>query len=427
MSEITFKTITFNKENFLNVINPDTMVAETQGFISYNTGIYGSKTDNAFPNFCIDLYTNSASAHQNLVNLKASLILGNNLQAEDQNLQSEVEPFLAKRNKSGLNLKGSYKMWCKDFALFNACVAQVVFNREGQIAEVYHVPTQNFRLGTANKYGQIEYGYLSNNWGVINNSRVSKNANKDHVKIRMFDPTNWKKHPVQLMYIRDYSYDLYAVPSYSAAINWLLISREISEFHKNNIRSNFFLSGLLTQKKGGMSDEQLEENAQAIEKFYAGGKGRKVLLAYVDDLVNDAPKFETFTGQEQDKVFDILNQQAFQEIVTAHNAYDILAGVSGKGQDLGGDANKLITAVASFSSLVTDCYKQVILDNLNRIMEVNQLPALTSYTDLPKVTLPQQQAQDTTVSERRAILFGLPELTSTGQNSANNNNQINAG
>jgi hypothetical protein len=171
-SNITFKTITVNKENFLRVLNPDTQVVESGGYIAYHSGIYGNKTDNAFPDLCIDLYVNGASAHQNLINLKSGLILGNNLQAEDDDQASQVDPFIAKRNKAGDNLKATYGKLSTDMALFNACVMQVVFNRDGQVAEVYHIPAQDFRLGSPNKYGQIEYGYISKNWSIISNSRA---------------------------------------------------------------------------------------------------------------------------------------------------------------------------------------------------------------------------------------------------------------
>jgi hypothetical protein len=417
---ITFKTININKQDFLNVINPDQIYPETQGYLSFNTGIYGTKIDNAMPDFCIDLYQNAAGAHQNLVNLKANLILGNNLQAEDDADEAEVNQWIAKRNKAGDNLKVVYGKASKDMALFNAAVLQVVYNREGQIAEVYHVPCQNFRLGKPNKYGQIEYGFLSPNWGMINNSKQSKGV-KDYVKIRMFDPSNWKKHPVQLMYLKDYSYGYYAMPAYSAAINWLLVSREISDFHKNNIRSNFFLSGMLTQKKGGMTDEQIEENAQAIEQFYKGGVGRKVLLSYVEDMVNDKPTFERFSPDDQDKLFDVLSQQAFQQIVTAHNAYSILAGVDSKGSDLGGDSNKLNVCLQAFNYLVCEGMKTILIDGLNRIQEINDAPALMCITEPLKITLPVAQPEDLTVNERRAMLYGLPEIDNSSNDVAPTN------
>lgn len=420
-SKIVLKTVTINKENFLRVINPDTQIQETSGYLAFHAGIYGNKTDNGFFDLCIDLYTNGAGAHQNLVNLKANLVLGNNLQAESDTDEIVVNQFLSRRNKAQENPKVVYARLAKDFALFNGAVMQVVFNREGKVAEVYHIPMQNFRLGKCNKYGQHEFGYISQSWAIIQNSRISKGA-KDFVKIKLFDPTDYQKHPVQLMYLKDYSYTPYAIPAYTSAINWILVSREISDFHLNNIRSNFFLSGMLTQKRGGMTDVEIEENSESIEQFYKGGAtGRKVLLAYCDDMVNDAPKFEKFSGDDQDKLFDILSQQAFQQIVTAHQSYSILAGLDSKGADLGGDSNKLVTTLAAFNYLVCEGYKQILIDGFNRIMEINELPSLIVITEPPKIAIPTQQPEDLTVNERREILFGLPPLDDSANNAAPTN------
>lgn len=417
-NSVTLKTITINKENFLKVINPD-QVSDVNGILTYNTGIYGTKTDNAFPDLLIDLYSNAAGCHQNLINLKSGLILGNNLQAEDDKKSELLNPFLKKRNKAGDNPKTVYAKACKDMAIANAAVLQVVFTRTGKVAEIYHVPFQDFRLGNPNKYGQIDFGYIGKNWAKIQNSKSS--GKNDYVKIKMFDPTQYEKYPVQLMYIKDYSYGYYAVPAYTAAINWILISREISDFHLNNIRTNFFLSGMLTQKKGGMTDEQINANADAIEDLYKGGKGRKILLNYVEDLVNDKPIYDQFQADGQDKIFELLSQQAFQEIVTAHNAYSILAGLDAKGSDLGGDANKLNTSLQAFNYLVCENMKTLLVDGFNRIFEINQLPTVQVITEPLKIAQPIAQPTDLTESERRAMLYGLPPKDNSINNVAPTN------
>lgn len=420
-SKITFKTITLDTQKFLNVINPDTQIKSADGILSFNTGIYGSKVDNAMPDFIIDIFENGSPIHQNLVNLKTNLILGNNLQAEDDIKSALLDPFLKKRNKSEDNLKTVYGKCAKDFALFNACVLQVIYNREGNIAEVYHIPTQDFRLGIPNKYGKIEFGFISKNWGYISNSIEQRR--KESVKLRMWDPAQWEKYPTQLLYLKDYSYKYYAVPSYNAGINWILVAREISEFHKNNIHTNFFLAGLLTQLKGSMSDEQIEENANEIEGFYSGSKGRKVLLSYVDDMANK-PVFDQFSGGEQDKLFDVLGQQCYQNIISAHNASPIIVGIDSRGADLGGDSNKMFVAISAFEQLVTSPMKQIIVDGFNRIIvDVNGLPAANVTTEPLKLTPPQAQPDDLSHNERRAWLYGLPE-DDTSSNTVDNPNQI---
>jgi hypothetical protein len=345
------------------------------------------------------------------------MILGNNLQAEDTTQETSLNPFLMKRNKSGDNLKTVYGKCSKDFSLFNGCVFQVIFNRNGQVAEVYHLPLQDFRLGNPNKYGQIEWGYVSKTWGYITNSVEPRP--QDFVKIRMFDPSLWKKYPTQLMFVKDYSYSHYPIPSYMSSLNYIMLDREISNFHINNVRSNFFLSLLLTQVKGGMSDEQIDENAQNIEKFYSGTAGRKVLLSYVDDIAN-APKVDQISGTEQDKLFSVLSDQCSQAIITAHGCYAALVGID-KSNNLGGDADRLHTSLMTFTELVTNPMKQIVLDGINRILAINSLPAVTAITDPLKLTQAIQQPTDLTEAERRNMIFGLPPKDNSSNNSNNSN------
>lgn len=417
--KIKFKSINLKSERFLRVINPDQESESTDGILYWNTGVYGSKNDNAYPDFLIDLYTNGASVHQNLVNLKSNLIIGNNLQAEVYDQRDILNPFLKKRNKSEDNLKTVYQKCAKDMALFNGAVIQVIYNYEGKIAEVYHIPLQDFRLAAPNKFGKSEFGYISKSWGYISNS--IKSNKKQYVKLRLWDPANWEKYPTQLLFMRDYGYSYYPVPAYNAGINYIILSREISDFHVHNVRSNFFLSGLLTQLKGSMSDEQIEEASNEIEQFYSGVKGRKVLLAFVDDMANK-PIFESITGAEQDKLFDVLSQQVYQNIITAHNASPLLVGVDSKGSDLGGSANKMNVAVLSFAQLVTEPMKQILLDGFNRILsDVNELPSVICVTENLKTEQPIPSPDDLTRNERRAYLYGLSEIDDS-VNQVNNPN-----
>lgn len=419
MSEkLTFRAVDIKPENFLRVINPDTQFKSYENIITYNTGLYGSKYDNAYPDLLIDLYENGSAVHQNLVETKSNLILGNNLQAENDTESANIDPFIRKRNKSGDNLQNVYAKAAKDYALFDAAVLQVVFNREGKVAEVYHVPTKNFRLGLPNKYNQILWGFLCQRWGDITNSIEARR--RDSVKIHMWDPDNWQKYPTQLLYIKGYGFNYYSVPTYNSSIPWIMLDREISDFHLNNVRSNFFLSMMITQIKGGMSDEQIAENAKELEDFYSGSKGRKVLLSYVDDM-NDKPVIDNISGSELDKVFDILGQQAFQHVITAHRAFPILGGFEGTSTDLNGDSNKLTVALSAFNQMVCQPMKDVLIDGFNRILEWNELPAVTSITSDLKLAQPVPQPDDLTRNERRAMLYGLPEIDDSVNNVDNPN------
>lgn len=395
------------KHNFYEEINPNQFQVNKQGIITWNTGIYGEDNDNAMPQFLADLFENGSAIHQNLVNLRANLLRGNNLQVMEDYDEEEtmrLNNFIARRNKIGDNLKAVYSKVCQDAALFNGAVMQIIYDKEGNIAETYHVPVQNFRLGKPDEYDRIEFGYISTNFA---KTKGKFNIRKDAVKLRMFNPNEWRLFPVQLMYIKPYSYSYYSTPIWTSAIKAILLEKEIFDFQLNNIRSNMFLSGMLTQKKGGMTDEEIEQNAGMIENLYKGKDGRKILLSYVEDLVNDKPVFEKFAQDSQDKLFEVLLDNAKQQIITANAAYPILAGLDVAGSDLGGSSNRLAVAAAAYYSLVVQPLKQVILGYLNQIADVNKFAYMDVITEPLKLTLPEPQPDDLTENERRAMIYDL--------------------
>jgi len=402
-------------EKFFAMKNPN-IVVEDKGILTFNTGIWGSSTDNGMPQFMCDLL-NYSSTHANMINLKTSLITGANIEVEDSALPNtqELEAFIKRRNRSGDNLKSIWTKAASDMALYEAACLQVIFDRNGRIAEVYHVPTEDCRLGTANQYGQIEYAYISKNWAQISNKSYKKvQVQNSAVQVRMFEPQVWKEYPVQLLYIKKYSQGMYyAVPKYLSATNWILVDNEISNFHLSNIRNSFFLSGMLTQQ-GSPDDKEMQAFIEKFNELYMGvgapnKKFNSMMFSWVDDMTTQKPEFTAFQGEKNDQLFATLMEKAQYAIIAGHNGYSGLI-MDSKGSDLGGDANKLYTQIATFMQYVTEPLKDILLGGFDRILQVNQLPAITCISNPPKITQPQANVEDLTQDERRDIVYGLPPM-----------------
>ena len=402
-------------EKFFAMKNPN-MVSEDKGILTYNTGIWGSSIDNGMPQFLSDLLTYS-STHANMINLKTSLITGDNLEIEDSTLENtqELETFIKRRNKSGDNLKSVWGKAASDMGLYEAACLQVLFDRNGKIAEVYHIPTEDVRLGTSNQYGQIEYCYVSKNWANISNKNYKKSTVKNSaVQVRMFEPELWKKHPVQMLYIKKYTQgSAYAIPKYISAINWILIQNEISNFHLSNIRNSFFLSGMLTQT-GNPDDKEMAEFVNKFNELYMGvgapnKKFNSMIFNWVDDLNNQKPEFTPFQGEKNDELFNTLIDKSDVAIIAGHGGYTGLI-MDSKGADISGDSNKLYQQLAAFQQYVTEPMKDILLGGFDRILQVNQLPAVTVITNSPAITQPQALVTDLDVNERRNLIYNLPPM-----------------
>ena len=392
--------------------NPN-MVVKYKDFLAFNTGIFGSSTDNAMPQFLIDLQSYS-SIHQNFIDLKKSLILGKNLSAANESDEETVNTLIKKRNKIGDNLKAIYDKCSTDYSIFEGAYLQVIFDRNGKIADIYHVPYQDVRIGDPDNMGNINYFYVSKKWGRISN-RLYKRATVSNsaIQIPAFDPSKYKEEPVQMIFMRKYSpATYYPIPSYISAINWILIDYEIANFHLNNIRNNFFLAGMLTQV-GDPTDEEKQKFIEQFSDMYKGtgsiDKSKNtVVFSWVDDK-EQKPEFTSFQSEKNDELFKDLITKSRESIIASHKGYEGLIFES-KGSDLGGDANKLNTQIAAYKELVTEPMKEILLGGFNLITELNGLPELDVVTPPLKLNNPQPQPDDLTRDERREIIYGLPPI-----------------
>ncbi len=402
------------KESFMVAINPN-IITENKGILYYNTGIWGSSTDNAMPQFLAQLVNSSSSLHSNLCNLKFSQIQGNNLELADNNMPNAQEQaaFIAKRNRSGDNLKSVWSKCARDWSIFEAATIQVIFNREGRISEIYHVPVDSVRMSAPNNYNQIDWYYVSQYWADISNMRYKKKtAANSAVRVRAFSPQDYKEYPVQMLYISRYNpTTYYSVVSYASSIGWILLDNYIANFNLDNIKSNYFIPGMLTMQ-GNPTAEEMLAFINDFKALYQQGTGspsetkEKLIFSWVDDVKNQAPQFTPFQSKEYD--FTKLLEKVESRIISGHNAFPEICGLSTKTADLGGQGNALFVGLQAFTQLVTEPMKQTLLDGFNYVLDVNGFENnLTCVTDIIRTTQPEPQPDDLTLEERRKLIYNL--------------------
>jgi hypothetical protein len=414
------KSVNFGEQHkFLRLVNPN-IITENRNVLWFNSGIFGNSQDNAMPEFLMDLVNSSSSIHSNLCNLKYTQMLGQNLDINDSTdvNAKQLTDFIAKRNKSGDNLKGVYAKCVKDFSIFEACPLQILFDRNGKVAEVYHVPTENVRMEVPNQYGQVENYYVSRFWADISNVRYKKRTpSNSAVKVHAFAPEMYKEYPVQMLYVSAYNpTTFYSIPMYTSAINWILIDNMVSNFHIKNLKTNYFIAGMLTQQ-GNPTAEEMEKFIQDFRDLYLSDNANnadddeKMLFSWVDDIKNQKPEFTPFQSEKNDSLFQTLLDKAEAKIVYGHNAFPEIAGVNQASSTIGNDGGKsLYTALQAYTQLVIEPMKDVVISAFNRILEVNSLPNVRVVTPAIRVSQPVAVADgsDLTEEERRLLLYNLP-------------------
>jgi hypothetical protein len=400
-----------SQQRFMKALNPQ-MITEVKNILYYNTGIYGGE-DNAMPQYLIQLLQ-ASSIHANLCQTKFTEIQGNNLDIIDDSnpLSMELAAFIRKRNLSGDNLKSVYSKCARDFSIQEAATIQVLYDYEGKIASIYHVPVENVRMEKPNNYNQIENYYVSNSWADISNSRYKKKtANNSAIKVPAFNPQNWKAAPVQILYISKYSPSTYySVPNYVSSIEWILIDNLIARFEIQNLKSNYWASGMLVQQ-GNPTPEEMDAFIQDFQSLYRGiGEGdngqEKMIFSWIDDMATQKPELIKFVTDTPD--FEKLLNKCEQKIIYAHNAYPEVAGKSEKTADLGGQGNALYVGLQAFNQLVCTNMRDTLVDGFNKVLEVNGYDnLLTVETESIKTTQPTANVEDLSLEERRYLVYGL--------------------
>lgn len=394
-------------QNFYKAVMPN-ITTTRNNLIWFNSS--DTLEDNAYPSKLLDLYVNKSSVHSNFISLKSNLSYASGLFPKDEN-NNVLKEFLETENRAGNDLNEIYAKMCMDFSIFEAAALQVVYNQEGGIAEVYHTDVSKLRAEEPDEYGKICNWYYNSSWGLITNKRTVKvqNSMRNAVKIPAFNPETGVEDGRQILYMKRYTAgnDIYSIPSYASSINWIELDYELSLFHLGKVANGFFPSALVTMF--GNPDE--EEKDEFVSKFKAKHLGSsntgKVVFQWVDSVTNK-PVFDRIASDTNDDLFNQLNDITSQKIATGHGADLSLAGIEGKGSDLGGSANKINLARLHFTDTVIEGFQNTMLKGINRILKVNNLGEVTVHNEGLKIEQPLQQATDLTEDERRNILFGLP-------------------
>lgn len=416
-----------SKQKFMEALNPN-MITEEKGILYFNTGIYSNTNgglDNAMPQYMLQLQQ-ASSIHASLIQLKYGQILGNNLEIADTKNDKAIElaQYVNKRNLSGDNLKNVYEKCSKDFSIFEAAAIQVIYDREGRIANIYHVGVENVRMEIPDAYGRVNNFYVSRNFADISNARYKKKTlNNSAVKVHAFAPHLWKEYPVQILYISRYNPStFYAVPNYLSAANWILLDNAISRFNLQGINSSYFQQGMLVQQGNPTADE-MSEFIRDFQSLYKGignanESKEKMLFSWVDSM-ESKPEFVSFAATLPD--FDKLLNKCEEKIIYGHSGFAEAVGKQANVSSLGNDGGKsLYVAIQSYTQLVCNNMKTTLVDGFNTVLEVNGYDnLLTVTTDNIRTTQPQANIDDLNLEERRYYIYGL-DTTKEDTNSTSN-------
>ena len=330
---------------------------------------YGNK--NQYGTYLIDLL-NTSSKHNSLVKKKVNMTAGdgwveNTLNAEYlKNSQGKDDlGTVAFKNAYDLMTYGGFArviQWSNDKE--TVAVQTFVGFDKVRIAKVIPVDEATADQAEMSKRQSegVDFFYICADW-----SNVKKNI---PVLIQGFSEV-YKDEAEQLVYDLEYrpAVDFYTYPDYIASVDWIELDREIANFHLSSVHNGFTPSMIISFKGGIPSDEEMKIFNRKLQKEYGGSdNGSKVFTTFSENG-ETAPEFIPVNLNASDERFLQLEEQIQQNIIIAHGASPIVAGIATAGKM--GSSDEVIENETMFQKNVIDAKQKMIEKSFSKIAKIN--------------------------------------------------------
>ena len=271
---------------------------------------YGA--DNRFPNYLWDLYLRSAIL-QSIVNGTADYVGGNGIVYGDDPI---IQKLKEKANNDDETLDDIIKKLIIDYLIFGGFAFQVIFNKLGEINEIYWLDFRNCRRS---KEG--DKIFYSDDW--------IRHAN-DYVDYDAFNPN--KRTGSSVFYFSGHiTRGVYPIPRYNGALSAIETSTEISKFHLNSILNNFAGNFIINFNNGQPSEDVQEEIERKVKAKFAGADNAGKFLIAFNDSKENGVTVERIQDDQFDKKYQTLRQDTYKEIFVSFRAIPQLFGYSLEG------------------------------------------------------------------------------------------------
>lgn len=256
-----------------------------------------------------------------------------------------------KVNKKGDTLYDIIRMIAFDLALYNGFALNIIKNKFGGVAEIWHLDFSKVR---SNKDNNIFF--YSNDW--------SKSYGRvKYIKYNAYDSDGTE--PSTIFYYKKYNNHIYPTPIWAAAATACEIEKKMNEYHLNNI-SNSFSSNYIVNFNGGRPTDEIKE--QIEEEFYdkftgVENAGRPMLV-----FNNSKEEETTIVKVDADNFIDrytTLAQRTREQIFLAFRATPNLFGIPT--ETTGFNTQEYTSSFKLFNKTVVKPFQDGIISSMGKI------------------------------------------------------------
>ena len=311
--------------------------------------------NNLLPQYFIGLYDNCA-IHKAVITSKVNQIMGDGVVSLN-NPMATVNLINPSENVTDV-----LKKCTLDFMLFGGFALNIVKNREGGIAEIYHIDFSRLRSGKIDpETDKVKCYYYCPDW-----KNIRKFPPEEYQAFDMND-----KSESQVFYFKTYipSMSYYPVPDWSAGQRSIETDIESKNFHMNNLR-NGMLPSLFFQFNNGIPPEEDQRiMTRALEEQYGGSDNAGRAVISFNENPETAPVITQIARNDNDTYYKDLNEDIVRSILSAHRVSSAeLFGIATAGK-LGG-SDEITQHSEYFRKMVIMPYQNEILPVFNKLVSL---------------------------------------------------------
>ena len=319
-----------------------------KGFVTFGEA-------NLFPNYLIDLYY-SSPVHSALTMSIAFMIAGKEFKSANPAAQREIDRLKLNAIRRPITL---------DAKMHGGYYLEIIWSVDrSTIAKINHLPYENVRLAVANDEDVIPGVYYSKDW---NDTRKKKNI---PAFIPMFNTTTKADEPSQVLFvgIMTPGSAYYPKPDYYSAINYIEITRDISEFYRAFLANGMSPSYMLHMTNGIPDPEEQMAIKRNWETMIGAKKAGKVVFTF-NESADKLPRLDVIDMTQADKQWLELSVQSRENILAAHRVTSpLLFGIRDAG-GLGSNADEMKQAYRIFNKNIIEPYQQIVTDSIEEVFK----------------------------------------------------------
>ncbi len=327
---------------------------DRKGWVAYGEG-------NHFPQYLIELY-NTSPVHGALVNSISFMIAGKEFTAPSQVTLREIQR---------LKLDKVLYSTALDLKLHGGFYWEVIWSMDrSTIAQINHLPYENCRLACSDDNDDVTGVWYSRDW-----SDTRKKKNNPHY-IPFFDVNTKEENPKQVMFQHSMMVgsEYYPKPDYIGSINWIELTRQIGEYHVNNILNGFFPSLIASFNNGIPTLEEQRMIKQQLQLSIQGAENAGKVLTFFNEERDRGVEFTAFPISDSDKQYEFLSTESTNQILIAHRVTSPLLFGIRDGGGLGSNTDELKTSMYLFTKQVIEPFQRIICDGVDELFRSIGVP-----------------------------------------------------